>query len=36
MAEENAIPSHMEIVYIPFEKGGPHPGIFLFTEVSAC
>lgn len=32
--EEHSIPSHTEIAYIPFEKGGPFPGIFLFTQAA--
>lgn len=32
--EEHSIPAHTEIAYIPFEKGGPFPGIFLFTQAA--
>lgn len=32
-ADEQALPSHTEIVHIPFEKGAPYPGVFVFTQV---
>ncbi len=31
--EEYALPSHAEVVHIPWERGAPYPGIFIFTEV---
>lgn len=32
--EESTVPSHMEIAHLVQERGGPHPGIHLFTQVS--
>ena len=26
------VPSHIEVAYIPFEMGGPQPGIYLYTQ----
>lgn len=34
IAEEEFIPSHTEAVFIPYERGGPYPGIFLFTQAA--
>lgn len=28
---EQLIPPHMEVAHIPFERGGPYPGIYLYT-----
>jgi hypothetical protein len=33
--EELLLPSHTEVVLIPYEKGAPYPGIFIFTQVGA-
>ena len=29
---EASIPAHLEIAHIPYERGGPYPGIFLFMS----
>lgn len=29
---ELSIPEHLEIAYLPYQRGGPFPGIFLFTS----
>ncbi|KAK9824626.1 hypothetical protein WJX72_011831 [[Myrmecia] bisecta] len=29
---EGHIPSHVEIAYIPYERGGVYPGVYLFTQ----
>lgn len=34
LAEEDAVPAHMEVIHIPFERGAPYPGIFLFTQAA--
>ena len=34
LGEEEAIPSHMEVVHIPFERGAPFPGVFLYTQAA--
>jgi DNA-directed RNA polymerase I subunit RPA2 len=35
--EEAALPSHSEVVHIPFERGAPYPGVFIYTQVGlAC
>lgn len=31
--EEAKVPFDMEIAYIPYERGAPYPGIFLYTQV---
>ena len=31
---ELALPAHAEVVHIPFERGAPYPGLFVFTEAS--
>jgi hypothetical protein len=31
--EERLLPSHTEVVHIPYEVGAPYPGIFIFTQV---
>ena len=31
---ESMLPSHTEVAYIPFEMGGPQPGIYLFTQAA--
>lgn len=28
------VPSHIEVAYIPFEMGGPQPGIYLYTQAA--
>ncbi|KAL4423560.1 hypothetical protein ABPG77_004600, partial [Micractinium sp. CCAP 211/92] len=33
-ADEQALPSHAEIVHVPFEKGAPFPGVFVFTQAA--
>ena len=30
--EEELIPPHLEIAHIPYARGGPFPGIFMFTS----
>ena len=32
-SDEAMLPWHTEVVHIPFEKGAPYPGIFIFTQV---
>ena len=34
IAEEELVPSHMEVVYIPCERGAPYPGIYLYTQAA--
>ena len=34
VAEEEAVPSHLEIVHMPFERGAPYPGVFLYTQAA--
>lgn len=34
MGEEEAVPAHMEVVHIPFERGAPFPGVYLFTQAA--
>ena len=31
---EKAVPAHMEVVLLPFQRGGTFPGIFIFTETA--
>ncbi len=31
---ESMLPSHIEVAYIPFEMGGPQPGLYLFTQAA--
>ena len=31
---EERIPPHLEVAFIPYEQGGPYPGIFLFTQAA--
>lgn len=33
-SEEQAVPSHTEVVHLPYEKGAPYPGIFIFTQAA--
>ena len=33
--EGEAVPPDMEVVFIPYERGAPYPGIYLFTQVRA-
>lgn len=33
--EDHALPSHAEVVYMPYLPGAPFPGIFIFTEASS-
>lgn len=28
------LPCHLEVAYIPFEMGGPQPGLYLFTQAA--
>ena len=28
------LPCHIEVAYIPFEMGGPQPGLYLFTQAA--
>lgn len=28
------LPSHIEVAYIPFEMGGPQPGLYLYTQAA--
>ena len=32
--EEAKVPYNMEVAYIPYERGGSYPGIYLYTQVS--
>ncbi|KAL4859361.1 DNA-directed RNA polymerase I subunit 2 [Chlorella vulgaris] len=32
--EERLLPSHTEVVHIPYEVGAPYPGIFIFTQAA--
>lgn len=34
MGEEEGVPAHMEVVHIPFERGAPYPGVFLYTQAA--
>lgn len=36
IGDEASIPSDTEVVHIPFERGAPYPGIFIFTQVCGC
>ncbi len=31
-APEKLIPAHLEVVHLPYQRGGTFPGIFLYTE----
>ena len=31
---EEHVPPHLEVAYVPYELGGPFPGLFLFTQVA--
>ena len=31
---EEAVPSHLEVVHLPYERGAAYPGIFLFTQAA--
>ena len=31
---EEKIPSHLEIAMLPFEQGGPYPGLYLFSQAA--
>ena len=31
---EELIPPHLEIAHIPYARGGPYPGVYLFTAVA--
>ena len=31
---ESMLPSHIEVAYIPFEMGGPQPGLYLYTQAA--
>ncbi|PSC76790.1 DNA-directed RNA polymerase I subunit 2 isoform X1 [Micractinium conductrix] len=33
-SDEAMLPWHTEVVHIPFEKGAPYPGIFIFTQAA--
>ena len=28
------MPAHLEVAYVQFERGGPYPGIFLFSSAA--
>ena len=28
------MPPHLEVAHIPYEQGGPYPGLFLFTQAA--
>jgi len=28
------VPAHLEVAYVQFERGGPYPGIFLFSSAA--
>ena len=28
------MPEHLEVAHVPFERGGPYPGIYLFTSAA--
>lgn len=34
MEEEEMVPSHLEVVHVPFERGAPFPGVYLFTQAA--
>ena len=29
---ERQVPAHIEVVHQPYQRGGPFPGLFLFTD----
>ena len=31
---EEHVPPHLEIAYLPYEQGGPYPGLFFFTQAA--
>ena len=31
---EERVPPHLEVAHIPYEQGGPYPGLFLFTQAA--
>ncbi|GAX83529.1 hypothetical protein CEUSTIGMA_g10954.t1 [Chlamydomonas eustigma] len=31
---DERIPAHLEIAHIPYEQGGPYPGVFMFTQAA--
>ncbi len=28
------MPEHLEVAHVPFERGGPYPGIYLFSSAA--
>lgn len=32
--EEELVPAHTEVVHVPYERGAPYPGVFLFTQAA--
>ena len=30
-AEEEEVPAHLEVIHIPYERGAPYPGLFLYS-----
>ena len=32
--EEEEVPAHLEVAHIPFERGAPYPGIFLYSQAA--
>jgi len=31
---ERRVPAHLEVAHVQFERGGPYPGIFLFSSAA--
>ena len=31
---EKRFPAHTEVVYLPYQRGAPYPGLFLFTQTA--
>lgn len=31
-SDEMYIPSHTEVAYIPYQQGGPYPGVYIYTQ----
>ena len=31
---ERRVPEHLEVAHVPFERGGPYPGIYLFSSAA--
>ncbi len=32
--DEELVPSHLEVAHIPYERGAPYPGVFLFSQAA--